>query len=117
MIDQPWGLLLWGILATDGKERIELSRNEFLMVCAAVEFDRCTTFAQVVDAKRSTKSWKGFWAKLIDGARGLHAQDAEGRMTVAEVQEKLGCAFKRTLPLQFEEVPRTVYEMLESFSA
>jgi len=92
----PWGALRWRVdLTADGCD-VSLSRLEFEMVCAAVEYDRCHGLALVADAQRRARSARGsydraFWDGLMDGAVGLRFANAAGEMHLREIFARLDC--------------------------
>jgi hypothetical protein len=87
--DVPWCSLRWSLTLTDAKGRVELRMGEALQVFAAVELDRVHSLDDVRRARGRAASI-GFWAALMDGARGLKPDDAAGEMTVRDILARLG---------------------------
>ncbi len=99
----PWGCLRWSVFLHDGEREVALTREEFELVCAAVEYDRCQSLAEVARAKERAEVGKGsyrlrLWRALMDGANGLRFVDSEASMLLCDVFERLGCRVEWRYP-------------------
>lgn len=88
--DVPWGALRWRVVLSSGQVAVDLSRQEFEQVCAAVEYDRVHSLADVAKAHGILgRTPRTFWNALVDGAQGLRFSDTDASLTLREVFEKL----------------------------